>query len=75
MSVYEKCSHLAIYIKKKRWIIAHEHLEDKTEKQKNENDMIAFEQHMLMQKKESKLVQTRLLLRFDTLFQNAKHSN
>jgi hypothetical protein len=32
MSVYEKCPHLAIYIKKKRWVIAHEHFEDKTEK-------------------------------------------
>jgi hypothetical protein len=32
MSVYEKCSYLAIYIKRKRWVIAHEHLEDKIEK-------------------------------------------
>jgi hypothetical protein len=32
MSVHEKCSHLATYIKRKRWIIAHRHLEDKTRK-------------------------------------------
>jgi hypothetical protein len=32
MSVREKCSHLAIYIKRKRWVIAHEHFEDKTGK-------------------------------------------
>jgi hypothetical protein len=32
MSVWEKCSHLTIYIKRKRWVIAHEHLGDKTEK-------------------------------------------
>jgi hypothetical protein len=34
MFVFEKCSHLAIYIKKKRWVIAHEHLEDKIENTK-----------------------------------------
>jgi hypothetical protein len=32
MSVFEKCSHLAIYIKRKKWVIVHEHLENKTEK-------------------------------------------
>jgi hypothetical protein len=35
MSVCEKCSHLVTYIKRKRWIIAHEHLGNKTEKTEN----------------------------------------
>jgi hypothetical protein len=32
ISVCEKCPHLATYIKRKRWVITHEHLENKTEK-------------------------------------------
>jgi hypothetical protein len=60
MSVSEKSSHLAIYIKKKRWVITHEHKRNKTEKTEKSEKWERYDRVRATHIDAEKRIETRL---------------